>query len=66
MIGFAYTKDFYRAEVERLTLLLTQSVSREIRAQLQNELTSARAHLIDIENNTQPVYDPADNGNQGS
>ena len=66
MFGFKYTADFYRAEVERLTLLLTQSVSQTARAQMQNELNSARAHLTDLETNAQPVYDPADNGNQGS
>ena len=45
MRGVAYSEQFYRSEVERLTLALTQSVSAENRVQLQNELASARQHL---------------------
>ena len=48
MRGIAYTADFYRAEVERLTLALTQSVSVEGRVQLQRELASAREHLTEL------------------
>ena len=48
MRGIAYTADFYRAEVERLTLALTQSVSVEGRVQLQRELASAREHLAEL------------------
>lgn len=45
MRGSSYTAEFYKAEVERLTLALTQSVSSEGRVQLQRELASAREHL---------------------
>jgi hypothetical protein len=45
MRGVAYTAGFYKAEVERLTLALTQSVGPEQRVQLQKELASAREHL---------------------
>jgi hypothetical protein len=45
MRGVAYTPAFYRSEVERLTLALTQAVSPEGRVQLQKELASAREHL---------------------
>lgn len=49
MRGPTYTAEFYRAEVERLTLYLTQSVSAEGRVQLQRELASAREHLAELE-----------------
>lgn len=49
MRGPTYTATFYRGEVERLTLLLTQSVSVEDRVQLQRELASAREHLKELE-----------------
>ena len=45
MRGPVYTADFFKGEVERLTLALTQSVSAENRVQLQNERASARQHL---------------------
>lgn len=45
MRGKTYDADFYRGEVERLTLALTQSVSAEGRVQLQRELDSAKQHL---------------------
>jgi hypothetical protein len=61
MRGPTYTAEFYKAEVERLTLYLTQPVSAEGRVQLQRELASSREHLADFDR-----YDPADNGNQGS
>ena len=38
MIGFAYDANFFRAEIERLSLLLTQPVSTETRLQLKHEL----------------------------
>ena len=47
MRGVAYTEQFYRSEVERLTLALTQSVTPENRVQLQTELASARQHLAE-------------------
>ena len=49
MRGPKYTADFYKAEVERLTLSLTQSVSAEGRVQLQRELASARQHLAELQ-----------------
>ena len=49
MRGIKYTAQFYRSEVERLTLELTQSLSPEGRVQLQRELASAREHLADLE-----------------
>jgi hypothetical protein len=49
MRGISYNADFYRAEAERLTLALTQSLSSEGRVQLQHELASAREHLAELE-----------------
>ncbi len=48
MRGISYTAEFYRGEVERLTLALTQSLSSEGRVQLQRELASAREHLAEL------------------
>ena len=49
MRGISYNADFYKAEVERLTLALTQSVSVEGRVQLQRELAAAREHLAELQ-----------------
>ena len=49
MLGITYNANYFRAEVERLTLLLTQAVGPEYRVQLQNQLASARAHLTELE-----------------
>jgi hypothetical protein len=57
MLGMTHNTAFYRAEVERLTLLLTQSVSEEGRVQLERELASARAHLADLQGTTKSDYD---------
>ena len=48
MRGISYNADYFKAEVERLTLALTQSVSTSGRAQLQRELASAREHLAEL------------------
>lgn len=49
MRGLKYTAEFFKAEVERLTLALTQSISVEGRVQLQRELASAREHLAELQ-----------------
>jgi hypothetical protein len=49
MIGFVYDADFFRSEIERLSLMLTQPVSIDTRLQLHRELDSAREHLADLE-----------------
>jgi len=49
MLGLKYNANYFRAEVERLTLLLTQAVGPENRVQLQRELASARQHLAELE-----------------
>ena len=49
MIGLTYNANFFKSEVERLTLLLTQAVGPENRVQLQRELAAARAHLAESE-----------------
>lgn len=41
--------EFFRLEVERLTLALTQAVSPETRVSYQAQLASAREHLADLE-----------------
>jgi len=48
-LGLKYNANYFRAEVERLTLLLTQAVGPENRVQLQRELASARQHLADLQ-----------------
>jgi hypothetical protein len=45
-----YNADFFRAEIERVTLELTQGISNAERVQLQNKLASARDHLAGLEN----------------
>jgi len=49
MLGLKYNANYFRAEVERLTLSLTQAVGPENRVQLQRELASARQHLAELE-----------------
>ena len=49
MRGPVYTATFFRSEIERLTLLLTQGISPEQRVQYQHELASARSHLAELE-----------------
>jgi hypothetical protein len=49
MLGLTYNANYFRAEVERLTLSLTQAVGPENRVQLQRELASARQHLAELE-----------------
>ena len=49
MRGVPYGVDFYRGEVERLELLLTQAVSAETRVSYQSQLASARQRLADLE-----------------
>lgn len=44
-----YSAEFFRGEIERLTLYMTQAISDEQRAQYQEQLKSAREHLADIE-----------------
>lgn len=45
MRGTVYNADFYREEISRITLWLTQPISAEERSQLQRELESAKSHL---------------------
>jgi hypothetical protein len=40
-----YNADFYRAEIERDTLTLTQAISNDERVLVQNRIAAARAHL---------------------
>ena len=49
MRGFAYGKDHWLLEVERLELLLTQSLTAEDRVSYQHQLASAREHLAEFE-----------------
>ena len=49
MRGPAYSEEFYRAEISRLTAELTQPISAEYRVQAQRELASARAHLAELQ-----------------
>ena len=44
-----YNADFYRAEIEHTTFLLTQSVTPEERVRLQHKLATARKYLADFE-----------------
>ena len=48
MRSIIYTSEFYRSEIERLTLNLLQSIKQEERLQIQRELASARDHLADL------------------
>ena len=49
MRGPAYGQDFWLGEVERLSLLLTQSLTPEDRVSYQTQLASAREHLAEFE-----------------
>lgn len=44
-----YNADFYRAEIERATLELTQGIDDRQRVFLQNKIAAARAYLADLE-----------------
>jgi hypothetical protein len=44
-----YNAAFFRAEIERDTLALTQGISNEERVLLQARLAAARQHLADAE-----------------
>lgn len=48
MRGPVYTADFFKGEVERLTLVLTQSITLETRVQYLKELAAAQSHLTDL------------------
>jgi hypothetical protein len=48
MRGPSYTKEFFAQEVERLTLLLTQSLSAEDRVSYQSQLAAARKQLAEF------------------
>ena len=43
-----YSADFYRGEIERLTLALTQPVTDSERKTLNSHLDAARAHLGEV------------------
>ncbi len=49
MRGTPYGVEFYRGEVERLELLLTQAVNAETRVSYQSQLASARQRLVELE-----------------
>ncbi len=49
MRGQPYNESFFKTEVERLQLLLTQSITPEARVQFQSELAAARQHLEDFQ-----------------
>lgn len=48
MHGTPNNAAFYREEIRRITLWLTQPVSAEERSQLQRELESAKSHLAEF------------------
>ena len=43
-----YDTNFYRGEIERLTLTLTQPVNSTERTRLTNHLNAAKAHLAEV------------------
>jgi len=49
MRGLTYNADFYRAEIERITIWLSQPVTSQERNHLQRELKSAQEHLAELE-----------------
>lgn len=44
-----YTADFYRAEIERAELELTQGIDDRQRVLAQNRIAAARSYLADLE-----------------
>ena len=42
-----YSPDFFKAEIERAKLELTQGVRNDRRVQLQTQIAAARAYLAD-------------------
>ena len=49
MRGVIYDAKFYKEEIERIQLYLTQSVGSQERQTLTNQLESAKQHLAEIE-----------------
>ena len=47
MNGPRYSPDFFKAEIERAELELTQGVSNDRRVQLQTQIAIARSYLAD-------------------
>lgn len=48
MRGTVYNAQFYRAEIERITIWLSQSITTQERNHLQRDLKSAQEHLADL------------------
>ena len=48
MLGIVYNEQFFRAEIESVSLLLTQPISHDERQLLQTRLESAKAHLAEF------------------
>jgi hypothetical protein len=49
MRGTTYNADFYRGEISRITLWLSQPITTQERNHLQRELKSAQDHLAEFE-----------------
>ena len=48
MRGIVYNEQFFRAEIETVSLLLTQPITQDERLLLQTRLESAKAHLAEF------------------
>lgn len=53
-----YSAAFFREEIERDTLALTQGISNEERVLLQNRIAAARQHLVDAESREKTTSTP--------
>jgi len=49
MRSTVYNADFYRGEIERITIWLSQPITSQERNHLQRELKSAQEHLAEFE-----------------